>query len=54
MIKGEIDFYGWMVGAVKYEGKLAEYLPLLDFCEKVHLGKNTSFGLGKIKSAVAN
>ncbi len=42
-------FMGGMMGSVTYEGKLNEYLPLLDFCEKVHLGKNTSFGLGKIK-----
>jgi len=41
-------FMGGMVGSVVYEGKLGEYLPLLDFCEKVHLGKNTSFGLGQI------
>jgi len=42
-------FMGGMVGAVDYEGELAEYLPLLDLCVKTHLGKNTSFGLGKIK-----
>ncbi|MFH1491563.1 MAG: CRISPR system precrRNA processing endoribonuclease RAMP protein Cas6 [Pseudomonadota bacterium] len=41
-------FMGGMLGSVTYEGKLGEYLPLLDFCEKVHLGKNTSFGLGKV------
>ena len=41
-------FMGGMMGSVTYEGKLAEYLPLIDFCQKVHLGKNTSFGLGKI------
>ncbi len=41
---------GGIIGSVTYEGRLSEYLPLLDFCEKVHLGKNTSFGLGKIKA----
>ena len=41
-------FMGGMVGTVTYEGRLGEYLPLLDFAGKVHLGKNTSFGLGKI------
>ncbi|MCD6306076.1 MAG: CRISPR system precrRNA processing endoribonuclease RAMP protein Cas6 [Deltaproteobacteria bacterium] len=42
-------FMGGMLGSVTYEGALAEYLPLLHFCEKVHIGKNTSFGLGKIQ-----
>jgi len=41
---------GGMVGSITYEGKIGEYLPLLDFCEKVHLGKQTTFGLGKIKA----
>ncbi len=40
---------GGMIGSVTYEGKLGEYLPLLDFCSKAHIGKNTTFGLGKIK-----
>ena len=43
-------FMGGMLGSVMYEGKLSEYLPLLDFCQKVHVGKNTSFGLGKISA----
>jgi hypothetical protein len=46
-------FMGGMLGSVTYEGNLGEYLPLLDFCEKVHLGKNTSFGLGKIHAQAA-
>ena len=41
---------GGMVGSVVYGGKIGEYLPLLEFCSKVHLGKQTSFGLGKIKT----
>ena len=45
-------FMGGLVGNVTYEGDLGEFLPLLEFSEKVHLGKNTSFGLGKIKSEV--
>jgi len=40
---------GGMTGSVRYRGKLAEYLPLLNFCEKVHVGKATTFGLGKIR-----
>ena len=41
---------GGMVGSVIYEGMIGEYLPLIEFCSKVHLGKQTSFGLGKIKA----
>jgi len=40
---------GGMVGQVTYKGNLTGYLPLLRFCEKVHIGKQTSFGLGKIE-----
>jgi len=42
-------FMGGMLGSVTYEGDLGEYLSLIQFCEKVHIGKNTSFGLGKIE-----
>ncbi|MBW1746401.1 MAG: CRISPR system precrRNA processing endoribonuclease RAMP protein Cas6, partial [Deltaproteobacteria bacterium] len=41
---------GGMTGSVIFEGKIGEYLPLIEFCSKVHLGKQTSFGLGKIKA----
>ena len=46
-------FMGGMLGSVIYEGDLGAYLPLLHFCDKVHLGKNTSFGLGKIQVQAA-
>ena len=39
---------GGLVGSIIYEGDLAEYVPLIEFCERVHLGKQTAFGLGKI------
>jgi hypothetical protein len=39
---------GGLIGNIRYSGTLDEFLPLLRFCEKVHLGKQTSFGLGKI------
>lgn len=42
-------FMGGIVGEVSYSGDLTEFLPLLRFCEKVHIGKQTSFGLGKIE-----
>jgi len=41
---------GGMVGSITYEGKIGEYMPLVDLCSKVHLGKQTSFGLGKMKA----
>jgi len=40
---------GGITGRVTYRGDLGEYLPLLQYCEKVHLGKATTFGLGKIR-----
>jgi len=40
---------GGITGNVTYSGEIAEFLPLIRFCEKVHLGKQTSFGLGKIE-----
>lgn len=40
---------GGLVGSVTYEGKIGEYMPLIDFCSRAHLGKQTSFGLGQIK-----
>jgi len=40
---------GGMIGKITYEGRLGRFLPLLETCAKVHIGKQTSFGLGKIK-----
>lgn len=40
---------GGVLGSNLYQGDdLAEFLPLLRYCEVVHLGKQTSFGLGRI------
>jgi hypothetical protein len=62
-IDNQLDWYNWerysnrqkqrmplggMIGSISYKGKLSEYLALLDVCSKLNLGKNTSFGLGKI------
>jgi len=41
---------GGIVGSITYEGKIGEYMPLIDLCSIVHLGKQTSFGLGKIET----
>jgi hypothetical protein len=43
---------GGIMGSVIYEGKITEYLPLIDLCSELHLGKQTSFGLGKINANV--
>jgi hypothetical protein len=40
---------GGMLGSVTYSGNLKEFIPLLRVCEEIHLGKQTTFGLGKIK-----
>ncbi len=39
---------GGMVGEVTYRNVPGVFMPLLDFCKKVHLGKQTAFGLGQI------
>lgn len=39
---------GGLGGSVIYRGKLLEFLPILDYCQQVNLGKQTTFGLGKI------
>jgi hypothetical protein len=44
---------GGLVGSITYRGKLGEYLSFLRFVEKVHLGKGSTFGLGKFKLSTA-
>jgi hypothetical protein len=41
---------GGMCGSITYVGKIGGFIPLIDFCSKVHRGKQTTFGLGKIRS----
>ena len=43
---------GGLIGSVSYEGELSEFIPYLKFCEAVHLGKQTVFGLGQIKMEI--
>ncbi len=40
--------FGGIVGKAIYKGDLTPFYPLLKYCEEVHLGKQTAFGLGKI------
>lgn len=46
--QGEKMRMGGITGSVTYKGDLNEFMPLINFCTKVHLGKQTTFGLGKI------
>ena len=38
---------GGVVGQITYCGNLQEFLPLRRLGEYIHVGKGTSFGLGK-------
>lgn len=40
---------GGIVGHIQYEGDFREFLPILRLGEIIHIGKNTSFGLGKYR-----
>lgn len=39
--------FGGLLGRVTYQGEIGEYLPLLELCRELHIGKQTTFGLGK-------
>ena len=42
---------GGLVGTICYEGKnLGVFMPLLRYAEQVHLGKQTTFGLGRLEN----
>lgn len=41
---------GGIKGSIVYEGKIGEFMPLIDFCQRTHIGKQTTFGLGKFKA----
>ena len=40
---------GGLVGEAEYEGEMGEFLPWLVWGELVHVGKNATFGLGRIR-----
>jgi len=50
--QGKDMLMGGMSGSVTYKGNIGEFLPLIDFCSKVHIGKQTAFGLGKINAEI--
>lgn len=41
--------FGGMLGTVVYQGALTEYLPLMRLCQRLHVGKQTTFGLGRFR-----
>jgi len=41
--------FGGLVGEITYRGDFKKYLPLLYLGESIHVGKNTTFGLGKYR-----
>ena len=43
---------GGISGEVVYEGDITPFMPIVDFCEEVHIGKQTTFGLGKFRAEV--
>ena len=45
---------GGLQGSVLYEGNLAPFLPFCELAEKIHIGKQTSFGLGQTKVEVVD
>ncbi|MGC8976042.1 MAG: CRISPR system precrRNA processing endoribonuclease RAMP protein Cas6 [Candidatus Ratteibacteria bacterium] len=38
--------HGGIIGEIEYKGEIGDFLPLLEVGSHIHIGKNTSFGLG--------
>ena len=47
-INGKMDFSG-MTGEVEYEGELSPFVPWLYAAQTLHVGRNTTFGMGRIE-----
>lgn len=45
-------FMGGLLGDITYSGNLTEFVPLIEACSKVHIGKNTVFGLGGFEFSI--
>lgn len=42
---------GGLTGRMHFQGNLSPFLPLFNYCRHINLGKQTAFGLGKIRVA---
>ena len=66
MVKNELQWHYWrrysfrqdqamllggMTGSVTYSGALGEFIPLIELCARLHIGKQTTFGLGKFEAS---
>lgn len=40
---------GGITGRAIYKGDIGKFLPILRYCEATHMGKQTAFGLGRIR-----
>ena len=45
---GKMDFSG-LLGTIEYEGCLTPFVPWLYAAQRLHVGRNTTFGMGKIE-----
>ena len=45
---GKMDFSGLM-GEVEYQGDLTPFVPWLYAAQRLHVGRNTTFGMGRIE-----
>ncbi|MEA3465943.1 MAG: CRISPR system precrRNA processing endoribonuclease RAMP protein Cas6 [Thermodesulfobacteriota bacterium] len=43
---------GGHIGTITFSGDIAPYLPLFALAQKLHIGKQTAFGLGKINYSI--
>jgi hypothetical protein len=50
----QVMMMGGLLGSVRYRGALGPYLPLLELCKRVHIGKQSSFGLGQFDYELAS
>ncbi|MCK5737719.1 CRISPR system precrRNA processing endoribonuclease RAMP protein Cas6 [bacterium] len=50
--KNKHSYLGGYIGQITYLGDLTPFWPLLKFAEIIHLGKNCTFGLGKIHATL--
>lgn len=44
--------FGGLSGSMRFRGDLTPFIPLLRYAERVHLGKQTAFGLGRMRMEV--